>query len=85
MGLTQHNVVLIKNGVEVENLAFMEGKNLHDILGEILTANADSQAIHSYSHVNVNGSTYTTNELKNKSLTEDVEIELLVKSKGGLL
>ncbi len=85
MGLTQHNVSLVKNGMEVEKLAFMEGKNLYDILGEILTANVDSQAIHSYSHVNVNGSTHTIDDLKSKSLMEDVEIELLVKSKGGLL
>lgn len=82
MGLTQYELQLVKNGVTVydEPPMFIEGKDLGEALTEVLEA--DGEQIKP-THVNVNGVTHNINDLSGMTINEDIEIELIAKSKGG--
>jgi hypothetical protein len=89
MGLSQYKLSLIKNGVTIDTdddgdpIFVPEGSNLYDLMVVLAKPQNLSFNFTEYSHVSVNGVTIRREDLRNKTMNQDVTIELLMKNKGG--
>lgn len=86
MGLTQHEIRIEKNDVNIfdgEEFLYMEGHNVYDAIDEILKAGGQDN-LSAYTHVKLNGDLKSIADLRLMSVREELVVELITKSKGGM-